>query len=120
MMARWIRLGALERSGEIDLTVAVEIPSGEGARPSVGSVVHVRLESAISVAQKYGDQSVLSNGHVQFVIMVEIAHHDGTWAHLDRYRIRRLKCAVAIAQQDRHVCAAAIGTVHHYQVKVCF
>ena len=43
------------RDCEIDLTVAVEIANGEGARPSIGSIVHVRLKSAISVAQKYGD-----------------------------------------------------------------
>src|SRR5579871_5559438 len=98
----------LRAHGEVDMTVAVEVPECQARRVRPGGVDLGRLEGAVPVAEQdpYGRAS--RNSDVGDAIAVEVAHGGGPKEEGHRAARPRLKGAIPVADEDTHS-GAALG-----------
>src|SRR5208283_5696668 len=90
------------RNDEIQIAVAVKIPSAQEKRQLPHRVNELGLESAIAIAKQDRDgiAARVGDSNIRFSIVVEVSDNDRIGTTADGVRDGRLKRAVAVAHQD--------------------
>src|ERR1700741_955015 len=103
----------MRRHCHVELAVAVKVShcNGTGARP--GCVLHMCLETAITIADQHangsrkpaarGVDAVIRNDHVEVTVSVEITHGDRPRILASYDVVCGLECTIAIVKQDAHM-----------------
>ncbi len=94
-------------NGQVEPSVAVEVPRHDRVWGQPDGVGHLGLEGAVAVAQQHGDAvgADVRDGQVESAVAVEVSRHDGVWArpHGVGHLALALEGPVAVAQQHRNV-----------------
>src|SRR5579871_2790574 len=97
---------------QVEPTVAVEISYRHSleVEESRGKALG-GLEGAVAIAQQHADRAVSICRHqVELAVAVEVPDRHRESRRTDAVTLRRLECAVAIAQEDSHPAVGMVGS----------